>query len=115
MASHPVRAIELKLSQGAKPSLGGVLPAAKVTPYIAEVRGVPVGEDCISPNQHSAFDTAAYHRLSLALSRCYRRQGMDDKALTTLRASRRYLKRNKAAKSLLGDLDRRVKRLSEKK
>ena len=51
----PVRAIEIKLSQGAKPGLGGLLPAAKVTPEIAAVRGVPVGEDCVSPPMHSAF------------------------------------------------------------
>ena len=50
-----MRAIEIKLSQGAKPGLGGLLPAAKVTPEIAECRGVPVGEDCVSPPAHSAF------------------------------------------------------------
>ena len=44
-----MRAIEIKLSQGAKPGLGGLLPAAKVTPDIAAVRGVPAGEDCVSP------------------------------------------------------------------
>jgi glutamate synthase domain-containing protein 2 len=52
-----VRMIELKLSQGAKPGHGGVLPGAKVTPEIAEARGVLVGEDCISPAKHSAFST----------------------------------------------------------
>jgi glutamate synthase domain-containing protein 2 len=52
-----VRMIELKLSQGAKPGHGGVLPGAKVTPEIAAARGVPVGVDCISPARHSAFDT----------------------------------------------------------
>ncbi|MCB0862306.1 MAG: FMN-binding glutamate synthase family protein [Solirubrobacterales bacterium] len=51
----PVRAIEIKLSQGAKPGLGGLLLAAKVTPEIAECRGVPVGVDCVSPPSHSAF------------------------------------------------------------
>ena len=51
----PVRAIEIKLSQGAKPGLGGLLPAAKVTADIAAVRGVPAGEDCVSPPMHSAF------------------------------------------------------------
>jgi len=51
----PVRAIEIKLSQGAKPGLGGLLPAVKVTPEIAAVRGVPAGEDCVSPPAHSAF------------------------------------------------------------
>jgi glutamate synthase domain-containing protein 2 len=55
VASSQVRAIEIKLSQGAKPGLGGVLPAAKVTPEIAAIRGVPVGKDCISPSSHSAF------------------------------------------------------------
>jgi glutamate synthase domain-containing protein 2 len=51
----PVRAIEIKLSQGAKPGLGGLLPGVKVTPEIAECRGVPVGEDCVSPPVHSEF------------------------------------------------------------
>ena len=51
----PVRSIEIKLSQGAKPGLGGLLPGAKVTPEIAAIRGVPVGVDCKSPNRHSAF------------------------------------------------------------
>lgn len=55
VASAPVRAIEIKLSQGAKPGLGGILPAAKVTPEIAAMRGVAVGEDCVSPSTHSAF------------------------------------------------------------
>ncbi|HMY21680.1 MAG TPA: FMN-binding glutamate synthase family protein, partial [Polyangium sp.] len=49
VASAPIRMIEIKLSQGAKPGLGGVLPAAKVTPEIAQIRGIPVGETCISP------------------------------------------------------------------
>ncbi|SDD17701.1 FMN-binding glutamate synthase family protein [Auraticoccus monumenti] len=53
--SAPVRAIEIKLSQGAKPGLGGVLPAAKVTPEIAAIRGIPLGQDCVSPSRHSAF------------------------------------------------------------
>ena len=52
-----VRMIELKLSQGAKPGHGGVLPGPKVTPEIAAARGVPVGEDCVSPASHSAFST----------------------------------------------------------
>jgi Conserved region in glutamate synthase len=51
----PVRAIEVKLSQGAKPGLGGLLPAVKVTPEIAAVRSVPAGADCVSPPAHSAF------------------------------------------------------------
>ena len=57
-ASHEqVKMIELKLSQGAKPGHGGVLPGIKVTPEIAEARRVPVGEDCLSPPGHSAFRT----------------------------------------------------------
>src|SRR5690554_7199273 len=52
-----VKMIEVKLSQGAKPGHGGILPGAKVTPEIAEARGVRVGEDCISPASHSAFST----------------------------------------------------------
>ncbi len=52
---NKVRAIEIKLSQGAKPGLGGVLPAPKVTPYIANIRGVIPYIDCISPAGHSAF------------------------------------------------------------
>ena len=51
-----VKAIEIKLSQGAKPSHGGVLPAAKVDAEIAEIRGVPLHQDVISPPVHSAFD-----------------------------------------------------------
>ncbi len=53
--ANPVRAIEIKLSQGAKPGLGGVLPKAKVTPEIARIRGIDQGHDCISPARHSAF------------------------------------------------------------
>ncbi|MBP6748858.1 MAG: FMN-binding glutamate synthase family protein [Xanthomonadaceae bacterium] len=52
-----VKMIELKLSQGAKPGHGGVLPAAKVSAEIAATRGVPRGEDCVSPARHSAFAT----------------------------------------------------------
>ncbi len=55
VAAHPIRAIEVKLSQGAKPGLGGVLPGKKVTSDIAEARGIPVGQTCASPNSHSAF------------------------------------------------------------
>jgi glutamate synthase (ferredoxin) len=51
----PVRAIEIKLSQGAKPGLGGVLPGAKVSARIAAIRGVPAGQTCISPACHSEF------------------------------------------------------------
>ncbi|HYO39290.1 MAG TPA: FMN-binding glutamate synthase family protein [Nocardioidaceae bacterium] len=53
--SAPVRALEIKLSQGAKPGLGGVLPGAKVTPQIAEIRGIEPGKDCISPSRHAEF------------------------------------------------------------
>jgi glutamate synthase domain-containing protein 2 len=52
-----VKMIELKLSQGAKPGHGGVLPAAKVSAEIAATRGVPMGHDCVSPASHSAFST----------------------------------------------------------
>ena len=52
-----VRMIEIKLSQGAKPGHGGVLPGAKVTAEIAEARGVAQGKDCISPAAHSTFST----------------------------------------------------------
>lgn len=56
VASNPqIRAIEVKLSQGAKPGKGGVLPGAKVTAEIAATRGIPVGTDCISPNTHAEF------------------------------------------------------------
>ncbi len=53
--SGPVKAIEVKLSQGAKPGLGGHLPGAKVSPEIAEIRGIPEGKDCISPSRHAEF------------------------------------------------------------
>ena len=55
VASAPIRAIEIKLSQGAKPGMGGLLPAAKVTPEIAAIRGIPLGRDCASPAAHTAF------------------------------------------------------------
>jgi glutamate synthase domain-containing protein 2 len=58
VASAPVRALEVKLSQGAKPGLGGVLPAAKVSAEIAAARGVPEGVDCISPSRHAEFSDA---------------------------------------------------------
>ena len=57
-AQHPnVRMIEVKLSQGAKPGHGGILPAAKLTPEIAAIRGVPLGRDVLSPPGHTAFTT----------------------------------------------------------
>lgn len=52
-----VKMIAIKLSQGAKPSHGGVLPSAKITPEISKIRGVPMGKDCLSPPTHSAFST----------------------------------------------------------
>jgi len=56
VAENPqIRAIEIKLSQGAKPGKGGVLPGVKVTPEIAHIRAIPVGKDCISPASHSEF------------------------------------------------------------
>jgi glutamate synthase domain-containing protein 2 len=57
--SDQVRMVEIKLSQGAKPGHGGVLPAAKVSAEIAAARGVAVGADCVSPARHSAFSTPA--------------------------------------------------------
>lgn len=56
-ADPQIKMIELKLSQGAKPGHGGVLPAAKITPEIAEARGIPMGEDCVSPASHREFST----------------------------------------------------------
>ena len=55
VSSNPVVAIEIKLSQGAKPGLGGMLPAAKVTPEIAAIRGIPVRQNCASPSSHAEF------------------------------------------------------------
>lgn len=56
-ADPQVKMIEIKLSQGAKPGHGGMLPAAKISREIAEARGIPMGVDCISPAAHSAFST----------------------------------------------------------
>jgi glutamate synthase domain-containing protein 2 len=56
-ALDQVKMVELKLSQGAKPGHGGVLPAAKVSAEIAATRGVPMGQDCVSPPAHKAFST----------------------------------------------------------
>ncbi|MFK0133559.1 FMN-binding glutamate synthase family protein [Streptomyces rubiginosohelvolus] len=55
IADAPVKAIEIKLSQGAKPGLGGMLPGAKVSDEIARIRDIPAGEDCASPSRHTAF------------------------------------------------------------
>jgi glutamate synthase domain-containing protein 2 len=58
IAAHPeIRMVEIKLSQGAKPGLGGHLPARKVTEEIAALRGIPVGADCWSPTRHTAFSS----------------------------------------------------------
>lgn len=56
-ADPQIKMIELKLSQGAKPGHGGMLPGPKVTEEIAEARGIPIGVDCISPPAHSTFST----------------------------------------------------------
>jgi glutamate synthase domain-containing protein 2 len=56
-ADPQIKMIEIKLSQGAKPGHGGILPAEKVTQEISLTRGVPMGEDCISPARHRAFST----------------------------------------------------------
>ena len=56
-ANPQIKMIEIKLSQGAKPGHGGVLPAAKVSPEISAARGVPMCQDCVSPARHSAFST----------------------------------------------------------
>lgn len=57
-ASHPqVKMIEIKISQGAKPSHGGVLPKEKITEEIAKIRGIPIDEDCLSPPAHSSFNS----------------------------------------------------------
>ncbi len=56
-AKEVVKMIEIKLSQGAKPGHGGILPASKVTEEIAKIRDVPVGQDVVSPPSHSAFST----------------------------------------------------------
>jgi len=54
--SHPnIKMIEVKVSQGAKPGHGGMLPASKITPEIAEIRHIPMDQDCLSPPAHSAF------------------------------------------------------------
>lgn len=52
-----IKAIEIKLSQGAKPGKGGVLPGAKITKEIAEIRGVEIGKDVLSPSTHKAFSS----------------------------------------------------------
>jgi len=56
VAAESIKMVEVKLSQGAKPGHGGILPAAKLTREIAEIRGVPMGQDVLSPPSHSAFE-----------------------------------------------------------
>ncbi len=56
-AHDSVKCVSLKLSQGAKPGIGGVLPGPKVTKEIAEIRGVPQGQKCVSPSSHRVFST----------------------------------------------------------
>lgn len=57
-AHNQVKMFEIKLSQGAKPGKGGILPGAKVTAEIAGIRGIPIGGDSISPNRHPEIDSA---------------------------------------------------------
>src|SRR5690606_21465363 len=58
LAADPqIKMVEIKLSQGAKPGHGGMLPASKISPEIAEARGIPMGVDCVSPAAHSTFST----------------------------------------------------------
>src|SRR3954467_9954791 len=56
-SNEQIKMVELKMSQGAKPGHGGVLPAPKVSVEISLTRGVPTGQDCVSPSRHSAFST----------------------------------------------------------
>ena len=59
VASDPrVHMIEIKLRQGAKPGKGGILPAAKITPEIAAIRGIPLGRDSLSPNRHPEISSS---------------------------------------------------------
>ena len=68
--AHPsVKLIEIKLSQGAKPGHGGILPAVKLTPEIAEIRGVPLGRDVLSPPAHTSFTTPRELMAFLAMLR----------------------------------------------
>jgi len=68
-----VRMFELKLAQGAKPGKGGILPGTKVTPEIAAIRGIPVGEPSISPNRH--VEVADYAELLDMIDRIRRVTG----------------------------------------
>ena len=73
-----IKMVELKLSQGAKPGHGGVLPAAKVSREIALTRGVPMGRDCISPSGHSVFSAARIRRTAAGNARRALRASMGD-------------------------------------
>jgi len=60
LAEKPqIKMFEIKLSQGAKPGKGGILPGIKVTPEVAQIRGIPVGQDSISPNRHPELDSVS--------------------------------------------------------
>ncbi len=86
VAGAPIRALEVKLSQGAKPGLGGVLPAPKVSAEIARTRGVPEGKDCISPSRHSEFTDVDSMLVS---SRCWpTRRGCRSASRARLETSR---------------------------
>jgi glutamate synthase domain-containing protein 2 len=69
-ANEQIKMVELKLSQGAKPGHGGVLPAPKVSVEISLTRGVPTGQDCISPARHSAFSMPVEMMQFIAEMRC---------------------------------------------
>lgn len=70
LANDPqIKMIEIKLSQGAKPGHGGILPAAKITSEISQIRGVAMGVDCISPAHHTVFDNPVEMMRFIALLR----------------------------------------------
>jgi len=69
-ANDQIKMVELKLSQGAKPGHGGVLPAAKVSAEISQARRVPMGRDCVSPSNHSSFATPIELVRFIAEMRC---------------------------------------------
>jgi glutamate synthase domain-containing protein 2 len=84
-AHRQVRMLEVKLSQGAKPGKGGILPGSKVTPKIAEIRGIPTGRDSISPNRHEEI-------------------GSDDDLLDFMARIRRITGKPVGFKAVIGDL-----------
>ena len=89
-----IKMLQIKLSQGAKPGKGGILPGIKVTPEIAAIRGIPVGEDLNSPNRHPEIcnnDDLLLHRLGR-------------RSPASWSASRRYLR----CYGLLDDLTARI-------